>query len=1137
MKYFLTLLCLWTVVLRAANPSTTDFSYVNVEWPPYNARGDGVTDDTTAIQLAVNAAVSQGKKGVKFSPTANGYLTRIIYITNAIELVGENTKIIQQFAGTEVTPGTYTASPVFMVRRDADNVRISGFDFYSSGTFPAGWSAPYYAPIIAFHADGLVVERCNFRGTNNAGIFQHGGNFARIENNNFWTNTITIHNGWFNNPYFYDSGSATNEPLKSPIGTMIVRNVFTGSDPTSDRITCFLSGANGFTVEGNKFLNMNVSATRGPIRVYANDLGISDIAGTMTTNWYGVIHDNYVQGTFDYGIHVDGNSTSLDQTNLMAYIRVSKNTVLGTGNGINLQHAPHATVSENAVTVTKSPLYLTMKLNDILVKDNRFESTTEGLGSRTLFTSTAAYLNDARFEGNEILTAPADVYLFTDQGIGTTNLVFNRNNIQFRHTAADASRRVLQFLLMTGRLEVSDNKILSENADTAIQTMLVVNTNLAVEMRRNRMQARNGTYLRGANVTALKLEAEGNESAGWEVNTVGRAVLNKNLVLCDTAAFGTAVQITAGTQAVLSQNDFRLVGAINNAVVAITDTPDSRAYYNTITNNSTVAALRALNTGTLRTLGNTFTNAGGGGFIGATGTAVAEAQDNGIELHGDVNVNLTQYSSRVHVFTSTLTGGRDCNMPPTGGLERGHEFVIIRQSGGAYILNCDGYHAFPANTTGFVVLTYDGTTWQVTASGKFNEPELAFGTINNGGAMTLLSTLKHYSATLNGAAATLTLPTLAGPNQIWDGLLTVTNVTDNVLTLSVPVWDTLRRISTSAITNVAGFSGDLAFAWSPGLSRFHFRQDATSSGVSLADPSGTIDGTAANGVATTALRSDGRHALANPFTPASGTQTNIGGLNVSTLGTFGSVTVTTNLGVGTASPSQKFQVVGNAPEGILGAFESASGKGITFNPNTASGIVSIYSDYLGGSEPKLHLSSYTDRLGAGGIHIHSGGGVSIGNTTDPGAANLRVTGLISHGGLKSVTTQYDSTDTTLGTVTGLSVTVAASTKYRFSAVLFVDTDAVGGHKYAIAGTATATAVIYQVNSINNGSNAFRINSRQTALGGAGVGEAIGTAYFTTINGTITVNAGGTLLVQFAQNADTGTSSVLVGSTFEVEPLQ
>ena len=137
--------------------------------------------------------------------------------------------------------------------------------------------------------------------------------------------------------------------------------------------------------------------------------------------------------------------------------------------------------------------------------------------------------------------------------------------------------------------------------------------------------------------------------------------------------------------------------------------------------------------------------------------------------------------------------------------------------------------------------------------------------------------------------------------------------------------------------------------------------------------------------------------------------------------------------------------------------------------------------------------------------------------------------------LVTVSTQFDTTSTTLANVTGLSLDVEAGRTYSFRAVLHYDADGVGGHKYAINGTATATAIKYQINSIRNSTNAYVINSRQTALGG-NAGEAGATAGMTTIEGVITVNAAGTLTVQFAQNAAGGTSSILTGSSFEMVPI-
>ncbi len=134
-----------------------------------------------------------------------------------------------------------------------------------------------------------------------------------------------------------------------------------------------------------------------------------------------------------------------------------------------------------------------------------------------------------------------------------------------------------------------------------------------------------------------------------------------------------------------------------------------------------------------------------------------------------------------------------------------------------------------------------------------------------------------------------------------------------------------------------------------------------------------------------------------------------------------------------------------------------------------------------------------------------------------------------------VTTQFDKTDATLANVTGLSQILQAGITYIFEAVLFVDTSLVGGSKYAIAGTVTATTIIYQIELEDNATNADTITSRQTALGG-NAGQAGTQNGICRLTGLIKVNAAGTLTVQFAQNAANGTSSVLVGSYFNVEKI-
>lgn len=148
--------------------------------------------------------------------------------------------------------------------------------------------------------------------------------------------------------------------------------------------------------------------------------------------------------------------------------------------------------------------------------------------------------------------------------------------------------------------------------------------------------------------------------------------------------------------------------------------------------------------------------------------------------------------------------------------------------------------------------------------------------------------------------------------------------------------------------------------------------------------------------------------------------------------------------------------------------------------------------------------------------------------TDGSTAN---NGWFTDAGAVRVSTQFDkTTDTTVANIPGLTVNVIAGRSYQFRAILHVTADAVGGYKLSIAGTATATNVIYQINAVRDDTNVFTINSRATNLA-TSTGASGGTTVWVEITGEITVNAAGTLTVQFAQVAANGTSSVLVGSTF------
>jgi hypothetical protein len=58
----------------------------------FGAKGDGVADDTAALQAAINAVQESTRKGVVFIPEGRYRLTKLVYVWNGIRLVGVGAK-------------------------------------------------------------------------------------------------------------------------------------------------------------------------------------------------------------------------------------------------------------------------------------------------------------------------------------------------------------------------------------------------------------------------------------------------------------------------------------------------------------------------------------------------------------------------------------------------------------------------------------------------------------------------------------------------------------------------------------------------------------------------------------------------------------------------------------------------------------------------------------------------------------------------------------------------------------------------------------------------------------------------------------------------------------------------------------
>jgi hypothetical protein len=133
-----------------------------------------------------------------------------------------------------------------------------------------------------------------------------------------------------------------------------------------------------------------------------------------------------------------------------------------------------------------------------------------------------------------------------------------------------------------------------------------------------------------------------------------------------------------------------------------------------------------------------------------------------------------------------------------------------------------------------------------------------------------------------------------------------------------------------------------------------------------------------------------------------------------------------------------------------------------------------------------------------------------------------------------LTTQYDSSSNTQANVTQLTTTVSPGGVYLFDALLFLAADVTRGFLARMGGSATATS--YRAYAEWTESDLYTQETIQlTSLSSSISQDALSVPDFIVkMTGTITVNAGGTFGVRFANAiSGVGTSSILVGSSLKI----
>jgi hypothetical protein len=175
---------------------------VNVKDAPFYAKGDGTTDDTAAIQAALNSLSSGGVVYLP-APTSNYKLTAALNISvTGISLVGANkfnTKLIQSTLSAKIINCT------------VDHFTLDGVYFGYSGTPVAGGTAIYSSGSWGTYKNFWINE-C-YVGIN---LFQGVGNKFNLHDIRNYVNAAFIAdslNDVFVSNFIYDAANATNGAL------------------------------------------------------------------------------------------------------------------------------------------------------------------------------------------------------------------------------------------------------------------------------------------------------------------------------------------------------------------------------------------------------------------------------------------------------------------------------------------------------------------------------------------------------------------------------------------------------------------------------------------------------------------------------------------------------------------------------------------------------------------------------------------------------------------------------------------------------------------------------------------------------------------------------------------------------------
>lgn len=259
-------------------------NFVSVKDAPYNAVGDGTTDDTAAVQAALIAAITNGfalyfpclckiTSGLTIGNTAGT-------VTKPITIFGNGPQTGIKVSAANVTALTIAGTnPLVDVNRYIGRATICNISFQGPGAFAPGGTG---TGIFFNGAQGILLDSVWVNGWGN------GVKLTAVD-------LITVQNSWFQ---YNDYGVYNLENAASfayPQGILNSGNFFNNKFLHNATSGLYIWGGTSQTVCGNNFVANGISIN------VASPLGISAVAvGTQ-------IYGNYFENSTTNDIAIGGN--------------------------------------------------------------------------------------------------------------------------------------------------------------------------------------------------------------------------------------------------------------------------------------------------------------------------------------------------------------------------------------------------------------------------------------------------------------------------------------------------------------------------------------------------------------------------------------------------------------------------------------------------------------------------------------------------------------------------------------------------------------------------------------------------------------------------------------------------------------